>query len=166
MKPGSSRRLLAVMAPTVAAVLAVALIVGTQYPFAALLFIAGILAVSSAALPAPAWSLWMQVASRMVRARRHQEPPAPAEDPDDRAQRERFHLDPAEYDARIQIGMPLGHLERLAYNLEGPLLALDRSERGRNAGQWNDLEAGPDLWPGGEWVHVIEEVRREEGWKP
>lgn len=77
MKPVSSRRLLAVMAPTVAAVLAVALIVGPQYPFAAFLFMAGILAMSSAALPAPAWIWWMTMPRRTVRAlaRRGLKPP-------------------------------------------------------------------------------------------
>ena len=73
-----------------------------------------------------------------------------------------FHLSRDEHDARTQIGMSLRHTERLAYNLEGPLLALDRSERGQNAAQWDDLEAR--LWPDGQWVGVIDEVRREQGW--
>ena len=143
---------------------------GPAHPYWALAVTAAILAVSNVASPSPAWLRFTDFCRWIPWAldSRLRKPAAAAfpEDPGDAAQRKSYHLDLAEYDARILIGMPLGHLERLAYNLEGPLLALDRSMRGRNAEQWDDLESCRCLWPDGEWTGVIEEVRREQGWKP
>lgn len=165
----SDLRFRVVMGATMAGILAAV----WHYPsYGALPWIGLIILASNVALPSPAWlrvrdfCYWIPWALDGKRRKPAGLPPAVPEDPEDAAQRESYGLDLAEYDARILIGMPLGHLERLAYNLEGPLLALDRSERGRNAEQWDDLEAGPDLWPDGEWAGVIEEVRREQGWKP
>lgn len=167
----SDLRFRVVMGATMAGILAAV----WHYPsYGALPWIGLIILASNVALPSPAWlrvrdfCCWIPWAL----ADKRREPaavtntPATPEDPEDAALRKRYELDLAEYDTRIQIGMPVGHPERLAYNLEGPTLALDRSERGRNAEQWDDLEAGPDLWPDGEWAGVIEEVRREQGWKP
>lgn len=150
------------MVPTVAAVLAVAMIVGPDDPFGAFLFTAGILCVSSAVLPSPAWSWWFLLARRMTRRAVSaivREPSGPRPSGRVRARmrqwRERlyFHLSRAEWDSRVQIGMSLWHTERLAYHLPNPE-------------EWDEREAMPDLWPDGEWTGVIEEVRREEGWKP
>lgn len=173
MKRTGNRRPVIVLVATMTAILGVV----WRYPDSpacALLWIGAVLAVSSVAYPSPMWlrvrdfCCWIPWA---LADKRHKpaavtDTPATPEDPEDAALRKRYELDLAEYDTRIQIGMPVGHPERLAYNLEGPTLALDRSERGRNAEQWDDLEAGPDLWPDGEWAGVIEEVRREQGWKP
>lgn len=65
-QPVTSRRLAAVMTPTIVAVAATAVVLGPRCPFAAFLFIAGIACVSAAALPSPAWAWWMQMAGRAV----------------------------------------------------------------------------------------------------
>ena len=162
--PVTTRRLAAVMAPTVAACIATALTLGPRYPFQALLCIAGILVVSSAALPAPAWSWWLRVASRMIPCRWKRtfrftvsaivgQPygPRPAGRVKARIrewhERAYFHLSRAEWDARVQIGMSLWHTERLAYRLPSP-------ER------WDALE--DSIWPDGAWIAVIEEFWRED----
>lgn len=167
MKPPSDRRRITVLLATLAAIVGADLALGAAHPYWALAVTAAILAVSSMAYPSPMWLRFRDFCRWIPWAldgkRRKPAATAIPEDPDDAAQRQSYGLDLAEYDARILIGMPLGHLERLAYNLEGPTLALDRSERGRNAGQWDEREA--QIWPDGEWTGVIEEVRREQGWK-
>ncbi len=60
-------------------------------------------------------------------------------------ERRRYHLTMAEWDARKQVGMPLTHTERLAYDLADPEW-------------WDDLEA--TTWPRGEWVQEIRARRR------
>jgi hypothetical protein len=64
-------------------------------------------------------------------------------------ERRRYGLSLAEWDSRKQIGMPLDHTERLAYDLDDPDM-------------WDDLEA--EIWPEG-WIHIIEEHRREQEWR-
>jgi len=56
-----------------------------------------------------------------------------------------FHLSREEWDARVQIGMSLWHIERLAY-------------RAQHQEQWAELEAS--LWPHSEWVQEIQDRRR------
>lgn len=160
MIPGTSMtRFTIVMLAMMAAIVGVALAFADSRPLLALGLTVVICIISSAVLPSATWVRFTDFCRRAFRkvTRREHAPGGPV-------RVTRAGLDEAEYDARIQIGMPLRHLERLAYNLEGPLLALDRSVRDRNAEQWDELEAGPDLWPGGEWVDVIEDVRREQGW--
>lgn len=155
------------MALTITACTGVALVAGPRYPFAAALFTAGILAASSALLPAPAWSWWLRAAGHMIprRVKRAcrvavpvivREPKGPRRaERTKRARRREWHerlyfgLSRAEWDSRVQIGMSLWHTERLAYDLP-------------NAEEWDDLEVW--IWPDG-WVHVIEEFRREQGWR-
>lgn len=167
-RPVTTRRLIAVMAPTIAACIAVALAFGADYPFAALLFTAGILCVSSAALPSPAWSWWLRLARRMIprRVKRcaritvsaiigqpYGDRPAPGTGAAKRREwheRAYFHLSRAEWDSRIQIGMSLWHTERLAYCLPDP-------ER------WDELE--DRIWPDGSWTAVIEQFWRETEWR-
>ena len=55
-------------------------------------------------------------------------------------ERRRYHLTLAEWDSRKQIGMPLCHTERLAYELEDPEW-------------WDELEEL--TWPHGEWLDEI-----------
>ena len=179
MKPPSGRRALIVLPATIAGILATV----SYYPDTpsrALPLIAGILLVSNLAYPSPTWIRLCGLRRRLTppavtRRYRHavstivREPHGPR--PAGRVKallrrwRERayFHLSRDEHDARTQIGMSLWHAERLAYNLESPSLALDCGEHGQNAGQWDDLEA--ELWPDGEWVDVIDQVRRDQGWK-
>lgn len=159
MKPATGHRRWIVMGALMAAIAGTDLVIGATHPYRALAVTVAALALSNVALPSAAWlrvrdfCYWIPWALADKRRKPASPPPAVPEDPEDAAQREHYGLDLAEYDARIKIGMPLGHLERLAYNLPNPE-------------EWDEREAGPDLWPDGEWVDVIEEVRRERGWKP
>lgn len=163
----TTRRLVAVMAPTGAVCIAAALTVGPRYPLAAMLFTAGFLVLSSAALPAPAWIWWFRLAGRVTPRRvkrltrmavsmavREPRGPRPAGSVRWRLrawhERAYFHLSAAEWDARVQIGMSLWHSERLAYRLPDP-------ER------WDELEDA--TWPDGSWTAVIEEHWRENEWR-
>jgi hypothetical protein len=162
-QPVTTRRLLIVMAPTVAACTATALFLGPGYPFAALLFTAGILCMSSAALPAPAWSWWLRAAGRMIPRRVKRwarfsvswilgEPYGPRPERGAAALRRQwherlyFHLGKAEWDSRVKLGVSLWHRERVAIGAVPP--GLQRLE------DW--------LWPECEWMDVVEDVWRED----
>lgn len=143
-QPVTARRLLIVMAPTVAACAAVGVAVGPRYPFAALLFTAGILCMSSAALPAPAWSWWLRVAGKALRAAPRRKPAAPEpEDPAEHAlwvdrlrlvaqlQRDSGQSHPE--DCFCACGIPVRDLERFRDQIE--LIAWQMQQRDRGRGQ-------------------------------
>lgn len=123
-----------------------------------LITLGAIFVVSNIALPSATWVRLSGMTRRAVPAI-VREPRGPRPSGRVRArlrqwhERLYFHLSRAEWDSRVQIGMSLWHTERLAYHLPNPE-------------EWDEREVQPDLWPDGEWTGVIEEVRREEGWKP
>lgn len=119
--PVTTRRLVAVMAPTVAACAAVGVFAGPSYPFAAALFIAGILCVSSAALLAPAQdpaeaaaehALWidrLRIVAQVQRDARHSHP----------------------HDCFCACGIPRADLARFRDEIEVIAWQMQQQERGR-----------------------------------